>query len=611
MAGVKVGFPDYGKSAEVASGRTVFQALVKAGIEIPSDCGGRGKCGKCRVRAQGGIDPPGEEEKTLLSQEDINSGVRIACLCRLRGDAKVFPAAESVSSDITPYPFVFRPAPGFAADSALKALPLELAPPGGGDRRPDLRRVLDALPSGARPVLSTAQVSALPETLRESGFSVTAYVDGERLVDVAAGQGNERGAGPFGAAVDVGTTSLCVSVVDLAAGEVAASAMAMNPQRLYGADIASRINHARTECGGLGRLRRLVVDKVQSLIEHAAAQAGIAAGDIRKLSLVGNPTMTHIFLGVDPQWLAPAPYVPPTTSLLDFRAAEAGLRVSPGARIGILPAAAAYVGADALAAGIRMRLHEPGDIRLLIDLGTNAEILLAAGGPVYACSAAAGPALEGAHIKCGTTARPGAISEVSIDSAVRIKTINDELPSGICGTGLLDAIAALLDRGIINEAGRLGASMPDDLPRGLAERLVRRDRDVEFVLHDARAGGRPVVINQKDIREVQLAKGAIKAGVEFLLRAAGLSSDDIDSVYLAGALGTHLRAESVLRAGLLPHVEPSKISFIGNAALDGAVEALLSGEIIASTPGFADRINYIELSALESFTDRFVECMGF
>ncbi len=607
---ITVEFPGCGKSVRVRAGGTAFRALAKAGVGIQAECGGRGKCGKCRIRVEGVADPLTELEKALLSAEDADSGVRLACLCKLWSDSTISVETPSANLDIADYPFVFRAAPGFVVDSALKAIGLDLTPPGGQDRRADLRRITDALPCPATGSLSRRSLSALAEIIRKNDFKVTSYVDAGRLLEVTS---ETAAGGPFGAGIDVGTTSICVSIADLSTGEIVASAMSMNPQRMYGADVASRINFAKTERNGLEKLRRLVIDKVQSLIEYAAAGAGIGPDEIRKLTLVGNPTMTHIFLGVDPAWIAPAPYIAPTTTLLDFRASDIGIKIGGGARLSILPAAAAYIGADALAAGLRMRLHESGATRLLIDLGTNAEILLSIGDTIYACSAAAGPALEGAHIKCGITARSGAISEVLIDDTVHIKTIDNAPPAGLCGTGLLDSIAGLLEKGIINPSGRLGSEIPDHLPVELTDRLIPAGPDTEYTLtaSDSSSTGNAIVLTQKDVREVQLAKGAIRAGVEFLLEEANLSLDNIDKVYLAGALGTHLRPGSVLRVGLLPPVAPEKISFVGNAALDGALEALLSEDILRAAEAFADKIHYIELSALKSFTDRFVESMRF
>jgi len=353
---------------------------------------------------------------------------------------------------------------------------------------------------------------------------------------------------------------------------------------------------------------------VCAMLDYMAHEAGVDTRRIGKISVAGNPTMTHLFLGIDPAPIAPAPYIAPVTGPLVISASEAGVSsAAQGAVITVLPAVAAYVGADAVAASLRVRLDELSEPAMIIDFGTNAEMILTDGEKLYACSAAAGPALEGAHIKCGMTARPGAIDRVDAGDDIEFTTIAGAPPEGMCGSGLLDVIAALVKTGVIDPSGKLGSDVPDSLPGKIRKRMKGSGADGEFLLHDPESGGggRRVVLIQKDVREFQLAKGAIRAGAKLLLETAGLEINEIKTLYLAGALGTAARPESALAAGLVPDVPPERIKFAGNAALDGAADALLHVSVWKAAGEIARSINYIELSAMPEFTDRFVAEMSF
>jgi uncharacterized 2Fe-2S/4Fe-4S cluster protein (DUF4445 family) len=442
------------------------------------------------------------------------------------------------------------------------------------------------------------------------GERVTVLVDGGELCGVAPG---DTAGALLGAAVDVGTTSLNARLVDMSAGKVLGSVAAANPQGLFGADVASRINYVAEKQSGLEELRRRVVGRVCDMLIKLSADSGRSTDDISRIALVGNPTMVHLFLGIDPRAIAASPYIPAFTRGLKLSAAEAGVRAAPGARLEVLPSVAAYVGADAVAAAMRVRLRERGGPRLMIDLGTNAEIMLSDGERLWCCAAAAGPALEGAHIKCGMGAADGAIDRIDFTPSFGWTTIGGAAPAGLCGTGLLDAVAGLLDAGVIAPDGRLGAAPADSLPAQVRGRIRRGENGNEFALVRAGEGGaaRDIALTQQDVREVQLAVGAIRAGVEILLGRAGVEPSKIEKVYLAGALGTYLRSGTALRIGLAPAVGAERIVFVGNAALDGGVEALVSAERGRDALALASSASYIELSAEPAFQDRFAALMRF
>jgi uncharacterized 2Fe-2S/4Fe-4S cluster protein (DUF4445 family) len=417
----------------------------------------------------------------------------------------------------------------------------------------------------------------------------------------------------FGVAIDIGTTTLNARLADLKTGEVLASVIAMNPQRLYGADVASRINSIIENKGSLEVLHSIIVSRVQDMLDALTMGRGASAADIRGLVVVGNPTMTHMFLGIDPRFIAPAPFVPPTSRALDVDAAVVGLKASEGARLLVLPAVAAYVGADAVAAALRVGLHESGGPRLLIDLGTNAEMLLSVGGAIFSCAAAAGPAIEGARISCGAAARDGAIDRVSFDSEPFFSTIGGLPPDGLCGTGILDSVAGLLDYGVISPEGRIEAPSAENISSSLRKRIRELGSAREFVMAALGECGaaRDVVITQRDVREIQLARGAIRAGLEVLIEEAGVAAEKLEAVYLAGALGTYLRPETALRVGLVPDIDPSRIKFVGNAALDGATEALLSACRRERAYTIGESVKYIELSSAPMFSESFTSFIRF
>ncbi len=417
----------------------------------------------------------------------------------------------------------------------------------------------------------------------------------------------ERG---FGLALDIGTTTLNARLVDLETGRAAASAASANPQRIYGADVASRLSFAAS--GGLGALRSGLRRRVARMVEWLAERGGVEAGAAKRAIVVGNPTMLSVFFGYDPSGIGAAPFTPPFRGTAAALARELGIPAAEGAAAATLPVVAGYVGADAVSAAMRAGLHRPGGPRLMIDLGTNAEMVLAAGGKIWACAAAAGPAFEGAHISCGATAREGAVDTVALsEGSLSVGTIGGAAPQGLCGTGLIDALAVLLDSGALAASGRLTA--PKDSP--IADRLSGGDLGAQPAFHIVRPGEmgarRPVSVTQHDIREAQLAKGAILAGAETLIAAAGVDADSLEAVYLAGALGYSLNPKSAIRIGLLPGAKPEIVKFLGNAALDGAADALLSAKARDDARLLGDSIRYFELSSAPGFAERFAAAMVF
>jgi len=418
----------------------------------------------------------------------------------------------------------------------------------------------------------------------------------------------------YGAAFDLGTTTIVGALLDLTSGDQAAYAARANPQIPLGDDVISRIGHAGTD-GGLDELRSLVVDCVNEMLAEMCGSAKVGTDSVYEITFVGNTTMNHILLRIDPTPLAHAPY---EAVLLDGKvtpAGELGIRIRPSGRVYTMPNVAGYVGGDTVGVILASGMHEHDGIQLALDIGTNGEIVLGGRGRLVACSTAAGPAFEGARIRHGMRAAEGAIEKVVIDGDVRTNVIGGGPPRGICGTGVIDAIAALLDAGIVETTGRM--LPPSELPEGLNDALRRRVVErhdqtcFELVHAEDSATGEPICLTQRDVRQIQLGKGAINAGTNIILREYGASCDDLDAVLLAGGFGNFVRAQSAIRIGLLPDVPVGKVRFIGNAAGTGAKMVLAGKTYRRAAESLARDTEYIELAGRPDFQMEFAEAMLF
>jgi uncharacterized 2Fe-2S/4Fe-4S cluster protein (DUF4445 family) len=418
----------------------------------------------------------------------------------------------------------------------------------------------------------------------------------------------------LGVALDIGTTTLAGYLMNLETGEQEAARATWNPQAAYGADVISRIGFAMEHVGGLKLLQETVVGGLNQLIRGLLRQTGHEQQGIYHLTVAGNPTMVHIFLGVDPSPIAGAPYTPRFTERQAVEAASLGLNANPCALVETLPLVSGYVGADTMAMALFLRLDTRTEACLAIDVGTNGEILLARKGEVWACSAAAGPAFEGARITHGMRAEPGAIDSVAIttrNGRVRVHTIEDAPARGISGSGLVSATAALLDAGLLQTSGRYLPS--DATPGAWASFLQKEGAQREFILASNGAGGpgSDVVLTQRDVRELQLAKAAIAAGILRLMECAGMAPDDVEHIYLAGAFGSHLDPKASERIGLLAGLPSTRVVVIGNAAGSGAKMVLYSRQMRDIVSAIAAKTRYVELSSDPKFNDLFVQEMDF
>ena len=608
---VKINFiASTGRKAEVwvEKGTNLLEAAAGAGMAVEGNCGGKGSCGKCKVRLlEKSVNEPTATEKKLLSPSELAEGWVLACQRRAESDLSVEVPEQSDAFE--------RKVSLTGEDEEIEAEPavvkveLELKAPTVQDQTPDLERLLKGLP-GDRPVrVSRLLLSTLPRVLRREKFALTAVLAGEKIIALEPGRTAGR---LFGVAFDIGTTTIMGSLHDLVSGKALAVGAATNPQNIYGADVISRITYAADQEGGLEKLQAKVVEALNAIIENLAGKAGIAADEIYEVVAVGNTTMSHLFLGVDPTYLAPAPFVPAFRFPMTVEAAELGLSTSPGAQVTVLPNIAGYVGSDTVGVALATGLLERSGCRAVIDIGTNGELVLVAGERILTCSTAAGPAFEGAQIKQGMRAADGAIEAVEfVDGEFKIKVIGETTPRGICGSGLIDGAAAMLKAGVLEPSGRLVD--PDkgevELPGSIKSRFSRGEGGRGFIL--AGKGSDAVMLTQSDLRELQLAKGALYAGLQILLWEAGLTEADLDEVLLAGAFGSYIRKESARDIGLLPDIALDRITPVGNAAGQGARAALISQSKRAQAFALPHRIEHVELSTRADFQNAFVEALSF
>jgi len=575
-------------------GENLLIALRKKGLNILSPCNGAGTCGQCKVRFEQGAPTPTDGDRRFLGSQEIEDGWRLSCLHKVEGEAAIYLMTQTGQLDAKSQKD--SPLEGGQIDPGIDAHFLQLSPPGRDDQRADLLRLQERL--GQELTVPLPVLKRLPSILRDNEFALTVIKAEKEILNLLP---NDHSHEIYGVAIDIGTTTIACYLFELVGGCQLAVAAGSNPQSTFGADVISRIGYVREQKKGSEELRRLVVDALNELITRMAEEVEIKRDAVYKVTVVGNPTMLHLFLGIDPSAIDHSPYVPVIQNGLTLRAEEVGLSASPFARVDILPAVSAYVGSDIVAGILYANMGTTSAIELLLDIGTNGEIALAVDKKIFACSTAAGPAFEGASIAQGMSALDGAIHQVTFEEdKLSCSVIGGKEARGICGSGLLDAVAALREIGLVDSSGRLRRTK-----HPLSSQIEGEGTKARFLLSDG------VYLTQKDIREVQLAKGAIRAGIEVMLEHASIGSDDIDRILVGGAFGSSLSPLSLLRTGLLPSIDVGKITSLGNSAGQGAKLALRDRKLASRLQQLAKETEYIELSFIESFSRRFIKQMHF
>lgn len=605
-----VTFQPFDKRVHVLAGTRLQEAAMAADLVLDSPCGGEGTCGKCRLVVSQGATPPTDEERRQLTEEELHAGCRLACQATVGGPMSVLVPETSLVN--RPHQILVHSESAVEADGAplICKRYIELPSPDRGDDLPDLARLQRCLgPLHA----DLSLIRELPRCLRDANFQGTAVLDDDRLIDFEPGN-TERDS--YGVAIDLGTTTLVAALLDLATGRQVRITSRLNPQTRFGDDVLTRILMARTNSEGLQQLQRVVAEAMDAMIGELCDATGIARQQVYHVTLAGNTTMQQLFCGIDPGALGEVPFVPAVQQGLAFPAAEGGLQIHPRGRVHVLPIIGAFVGGDIVGGILATGLADCTIPTLLIDIGTNGEIVLLADGKLTATSTAAGPAFEGARIAQGMRASRGAIEKVVVDRSLHIHVIGHVPPLGLCGSALIDTTAELLRHGIVSPQGRLLTrdELPADVLPDLARRIELRDRQVAFVLADGEtvAGGKKVALTQRDLREVQLASGAIRAGIELLLKRQGLKPKDLDRVLLAGGFGNYIRCGNAQRMGLLPPgIEHQRIRYQGNTSLAGAQLVGLSRRYRKACDELAARTEHVDLSLEPDFATAFADAMIF
>lgn len=608
----RVTFQPTGQVVEAKPGETLLALAREAGIRIASTCGGDGICGRCRlIVLRGEVRAP---PTVLLTREEIQAGYVLACQAQPVGDVGILVPPEAQADGplralhALQRSRLLRAAveggPSFRHDPLVQKVYLELPPPTLQDNLADQERLYRELRRRlAAPILQMGLkvLQALPELLRRSGWKAT-FTVGQRggTTEVIQVEPGDRTGHAFAVAVDVGTSTVTAHLVDLVTSETVDAEACYNSQAAYGAEVTRRILYAERE--GPDALRAAIVEDINGLVAALVSRSGVELRDVVAVFCAGNTAMTHFLLGLDPSHVRKSPYVAAAGGPSPVRAAEVGIKINPRGLLYVMPGIGGWVGGDITAGILATGLHRADRLTMLIDIGTNGEIVLGNKDWMIACSTSAGPAFEGAGVRCGMRASVGAIERVEITprGQVRFRTIGEASPAGVCGSGLVDAVAELYRAGWVDRSGRL---LPGASP-------LIRDLDglAEFVLVPASrtATGKDIVITQGDIENLLRAKAAIYAGVRILVAAMGLRLTDVERLLVAGGFGNYLDREKAVRLGLIPDLPLDRIRFVGNTSILGAKLAVGSTAALAEGHEVAQRVTYFDLIVYPHYYEEFM-----
>ena len=624
MTEYKVKFLPHEKEVPVEDDETLIRAAMDAGVHINASCGGEGVCGKCRVLIEEGEVEGGITEK--LSKEDVEKGYRLACQAKVKSELQV---RVPIESEIDKSVLNLLATPRRTAkireinlddlkEKGLFIPPvekkyLELPEPSNEDNVADVSRIVQNLRNTHgehRLEFDLSVIRKIPDTLREADFKVTVNIarsvrdEGKnRIINIEAGDTTDRN---YAIAIDIGTTTVYGQMVDLISGEVLAQYGDFNLQMSYGEDIITRIVYAE-KGDGLEVLHQKVTETINGIIEKISKRSKIELDEVSTITLAGNTTMTQLFLKVNPRYIRRSPFVPAATLYPPFKAADIGLNLPDHVTALVYPQVSSYVGGDIVAGVMGSGMAHEDELTLYMDIGTNAEIVIGNKDWLICAACSAGPAFEGGGIKLGMRAARGAIEDFSIDPITLEPmniTIGNERPKGICGSGLITAVATMFEMGIINNRGKFNTDL--DTPR------IRESEDGhEYVLawKDMTSIDRDVVLTEIDIDNLIRAKGAMYAGCMTLLKEIGLSIHDIERIILSGGFGSYIDLEKTMVIGLLPEIDPEKVTFIGNGSLLGARMSALTNRIRSDVTDTLSRMTNFELSETSSYMDNFMAAL--
>ncbi len=607
MNEVKITFQPSGRSIYVLPGTVLIEAAGRAGIILKTPCGGKGTCGKCKVRIVN-AEQTVQENAEDVDKDMLNNNYQLACQMHVEKTLVVeipkeslFDATEQILTGDTGQAVPLRP--------VVRKQFFDLGKPAMNDACSDAARFQRAVGNVDIPF---SLLQKLPGFLRVNKWQGTAIVIGTRLAGLEVGDTSDYA---YGVAMDLGTTTIVATLFDLTTGNELALASTMNPQVGYGDDVITRISKIRENHGALAELQQVALKAINGLIQELTEQSSVPARQIYEIVLAGNSTMQQILCCLDPSALGEVPFVQVFDSSLSVSATALGISANSGTELFVFPQIGGFVGGDTVAGAIAAGMDKIEKPTLLVDIGTNGEIVLAHDGKIKATSTAAGPAFEGARIVQGMRATAGAIEKVVIRDDVQFNVIGNTRPSGLCGTALIDAVAELLRLGIIDQTGRIASNQDAsvEVAEAIRHRLVLINGETNFLLAPAQetSTGEPIYLWQKDVRELQLAAGAIRAGINILLRRAGLTPDDMHQVLLAGAFGNFIRRNNARRIGLLPQIPCDRIRFIGNASSLGAKLVLLSEHERERAQKLQKIAEHVDLSLDPEFQTEFGMAMMF
>ena len=597
--------PSYRK-IDVPRGTTVLDAAQRAGLSMNVVCGGQGKCGKCVVYIQSGrAEFDRQKFGRFFSDDELQKGACLACETIVQGDLHVLVPESTLIQEQKilveglDHEIEFRP--------SVRKYYVELQPPSLADPSPDLSRLLWGIQKSGGPVAEKMYAPLevlrdIPSILRHSDWKVTATIGlvpgGYRVIDL---QENDTAKRIYGAAVDLGSTTVVVYLWDLVTGKVVGVASNYNKQISCGEDILARVNFARKN--GLTKLQALASESINQALTTASNSAGIDREDIYEVVVAGNTVMTHMLLGIDPAYMIAEPYVPVVRRALSIAASRLGIACNPNGGVFAFPAVSDFIGGDIIADILACGMGERDEISLLVDIGTNFEVVLGNREWMFSCAGAAGPALEGGEVLFGMRANPGAIEKITIDPVTldpKYSTINGIKPRGICGSGLIDLLAELLVVCVIDRTGRINTEIEHP-------RIRKGTHFPEFVIAWAKETdmGKDIVITENDIKNLIMSKASVHAACVTLMKEAGVTHKDISTIYFAGAFGNYLDKKNATIIGLIPEIDLNDIKNIGNGAVTGANIALINRRARKTLDDIAYRIAYIELNAESSFMDEY------
>jgi uncharacterized 2Fe-2S/4Fe-4S cluster protein (DUF4445 family) len=583
----------------------VLEAAKEAGVDIRSECGGVGSCGKCRVIITNPamVNRATAAERKHLSSSELTSGLRLACCASVQGNLVVTVPSESrTGKRKIQLQGAEQPV---KIDLAVKKVYLELSKPTIIDVKPDFERLLESLHKRgfADLAIDYELLKTLPNVLRAAEWKVTATVwNDEKIISLEPGDSEKS---KFGFSVDIGTSKIVGHLVDLTSGETIAVRSAENPQLPRGEDVITRITYAQASDENLKELQQALIKTINSLIADACSESHVDTWEVYEVTIVGNTAMHHFFLGIQPKNLLFAPYVPAIKEAVNVKVASLRIDTNLLGNVHVLPNIAGFVGADAVADVLATGMHKMDEMCLLIDVGTNGEVFVGNKQNIVACSCAAGPAFEGTHIEYGMKAWTGAIERIKIDPAtleVEFATIDGGKPVGICGSGVVDAVAEMFRCGVINQRGDFNKNL-----EAKRVRMVNGEKKFVIAWKNETSLGSDITISRRDIQEIQLAKAALHTGAAVLMNKMLVAEVEIERAYIAGAFGKYLNPESAKLTGLIPDVATEKIEFVGNTAVSGAKMALLSRQARKEAQEISAGVNYVELMTAPGFRKEFLD----